>query len=108
MLSLIIFIPLIGALAAALLPKGATKAVALGTSLVSFAVSLVVLAGFNSTQAGYQFVEAVPWIQQFGIGYKVGVDGISLWLMLLTTFIFPIAIWFSFGSIHERERNTTR
>lgn len=104
MLSLITFIPLIGALAVALLPKGATKVVAIGASLVSFLLSLAVLAGFNSTQAGYQFVESMPWIQQLGIGYKMGVDGINLWLMLLTTFIFPIAIWFSFGSIHQREK----
>lgn len=104
MLSLITFIPLIGALLVALLPKSATKAVALLASLASFAVSLAVLAGFNTLQAGYQFVESMPWIQQFGIGYKMGIDGISLWLVLLTAFIFPIAIWYSFNTIHAREK----
>jgi NADH-quinone oxidoreductase subunit M len=104
MLSLITFIPLIGAVAVALLPKSATKMVALVASLASFAVSLTTLAGFNSAATGYQFVEAMPWIPQAGIGYKLGVDGISVLLVMLTTFIFPLAIWFSSESIHTREK----
>jgi len=105
MLSLITFIPLIGALIVALLPKGAaTKTVALLASLASFVVSLAVLTSFNPAAAGYQFVESAQWIPQAGIGYKLGIDGISIWLVLLTTLIFPVAIWFSFDSIHTREK----
>ncbi|MDW8350279.1 MAG: NADH-quinone oxidoreductase subunit M [Anaerolineae bacterium] len=104
MLSLITFVPLIGAAIVALAPQRAARIVALVASLIAFALSLALLAGFDATQAGYQFVESVPWIPQFGIGYKVGVDGVSIWLVLLTTFIFPIALWFSGESIHEREK----
>lgn len=104
MLSLTIFLPLIGAIAVAFAPRDLARRIALGASLASFVASLAVLAGFDAGRPGYQFVEAMPWIPQLGIGYKLGVDGINLWLMLLTTFIFPIAIWFSGESIHEREK----
>lgn len=104
MLSLITFIPLIGAALIALLPKSAARGVALVASIASFVVSLMALFNFNPAVAGYQFVEFVPWIPQYGIGYKMGMDGISVWLVLLTTLIFPIAIWFSGESIHAREK----
>lgn len=104
MLSVITFIPLIGALIVALAPKNAAKWIAFGASIAAFAVSVGLLLSFNPAAPGYQFVESVPWIPQLGIGYKMGVDGISVWLVLLTTLIFPVAIWFSADSIHERER----
>ncbi|MFN4293271.1 MAG: NuoM family protein [Thermoflexales bacterium] len=104
MLSLITFVPLVGAAIVALAPQRLARVIALSASLVAFALSLALLAGFDAAQAGYQFVESAPWIPQFGIGYKMGVDGISVWLILLTTFIFPVALWFSGESIRERER----
>jgi NADH-quinone oxidoreductase subunit M len=105
MLSILIFLPLIGALLVLLLPRSsptATRAVALVVSLATFALSLVVLFGFNTAQGGYQFVESVDWVKSFGIGYRVGVDGISIWLVMLTTLIFPIAILSSAEAIHDR------
>jgi NADH-quinone oxidoreductase subunit M len=104
MLSLITFIPLVGALAVALAPERWARWAALAASLAAFVVSLGLLAGFDAAQAGYQFVESASWLPQLGIGYKLGVDGVSLWLVLLTTFIFPIALWFSAESIKEREK----
>ncbi len=104
MLSLITFVPLVGAAIVAFAPQRLARVIALSASLVAFALSLALLAGFDAAQAGYQFVESAPWIPQFGIGYKMGVDGISVWLILLTTFIFPVALWFSGESIRERER----
>jgi NADH-quinone oxidoreductase subunit M len=107
MLSLIIFLPLIGALLIAILPRGASglmRWAALGISLVTFVLSLFVLFGFNTAQAGYQFVESTPWIQQFGIGYKLGIDGISIWLVMLTTFIFPLTLLASNKAIHDRQK----
>lgn len=104
MLSLITFVPLVGAAIVALAPQRLARVIALSASLVAFALSLALLAGFDAARAGYQFVESAPWIPQFGIGYKMGVDGISVWLILLTTFIFPVALWFSGESIRERER----
>jgi NADH-quinone oxidoreductase subunit M len=105
MLSLIIFLPLIGAVLIALMPRASaatTRWTALGISLATFVLSLLVLFGFNTAQSGYQFVESVPWIAQYSIGYKLGVDGISIWLVMLTTFIFPIALWASDGAVHDR------
>ena len=105
MLSLIIFLPLIGAILIALLPRASgplMRWLALGFSLATFVLSLLVLFNFNTSQAGYQFLESMPWIQQYGIGYKLGVDGISIWMVLLTTFIFPIALWVSDGAVHDR------
>ena len=105
MLSLIIFLPLIGAILIALLPHSATawmRAGAIIFSLATFALSVVMLFGFNTAQAGYQFAESADWIKQYGIGYRLGVDGVSIWLVLLTTFIFPIALFASTGAVHDR------
>lgn len=105
MLSLIIFLPLIGAILIALLPHSATawmRAGAIIFSLATFVLSVVMLFGFNTAQAGYQFAESADWIKQYGIGYRLGVDGISLWLVMLTTFIFPIALFASPGAVHDR------
>ena len=105
MLSLIIFLPLIGALLIAFLPRASTalmRWVAIGASLATFAASLVVLFAFSNTQAGYQFVESYKWIEQYGIGYKLGVDGVSIWMLMLTTAIFPIALWASKEVVHDR------
>ena len=105
MLSLIIFLPLIGALLIAFLPRASTalmRWVAIGASLATFAASLFVLFAFSNTQAGYQFVESYKWIEQYGIGYKLGVDGVSIWMLMLTTAIFPIALWASKEVVHDR------
>lgn len=107
MLSIITFLPLIGALIVAVLPRaaaGAIRAVAILSALASFVLSLGVLSGFDTAQAGYQFVESSQWIPQYGIGYKLGVDGVSIWLMMLTTLLFPIVIATSPSTIREREK----
>ena len=103
-LSWITFIPAIGALAVILAPKSLTRTVALIAALGSFALSLTVLFSFSQSATGYQFVSAAPWLPQFGIQFKLGVDGISLWMLMLTTFIFPIVIGVSSMSIHQNEK----
>lgn len=76
----------------------------LSTSLVTFAVSLLLVQGFDRTEAGLQMVQQFEWIggEGFTLQYYVGVDGISIWLVLLTTFIMPLAILASFGPIQKR------
>ena len=69
-------------------------------SVATFIVSLFMLFGFNQDQAGYQFVEEVSWYA--GIQYKMGVDGMSLMLIMLTTFLTPIALYASIGSVKHR------
>jgi NADH-quinone oxidoreductase subunit M len=81
---------------------GLIRWISLGISLVAFAVTLALWAGFDEASAGFQFVERVPWIPAFGIDYYVGVDGISLLLIVLTGFLTPIALLSSWGSIERK------
>jgi len=104
LLSLIVFTPLAGALVLMLMPKEQNSSLrrgALAFSLVPFAFSLCLLARFNSAEAGFQFTEQAAWIPQFGIAYKVAVDGISLFLVLLTTFLTPLVVLAGWD-VHKR------
>ena len=94
-LTLIIFLPLAGVVVLLFLPK--EKAVVLRTaalifSLLNFIFSLPLFFKFQSDKVGMQFVENVPWIKAYGISYFIGLDGISLLLVLLTTFLTPLCI----------------
>lgn len=77
--------------------------IALVTSLIVLALGLYLWSAFDPSVAGYQFVETAPWLSGLDIGYRLGVDGISLFLILLTLFLTPIAIMAS-GSITRRVR----
>src|SRR5437870_5567145 len=105
MVSAIVFTPLLAAFFLLLLPRrdeeGARR-IAFGASLLTFLLSLGLLARFDSSTADFQFVERVPWIKDFGIQYAVGVDGINLFLVLLTTFLMPLVLLSSWGDVHER------
>jgi len=78
------------------------RATALGASLVSWALSLLLLVGFLPSHPNFQFVERADWIPAFGIQYKLGVDGLSVALVILTTTLTWISILASFGPIKER------
>src|SRR5438876_10436569 len=78
------------------------RRVALIVSLLVFAETLLLWTWFSPTEAGFQFVERHAWIPAFGITYLVGVDGISLLLLVLTAFLTPIALLASWDSIHRR------
>ncbi len=99
LVSLITFLPLLGGLVLMLLPAGNDKVFrygALAISVVTFAVSIALLLGFKSGTYHFQMQEYVPWMKDLGIHYRMGIDGISIWLVLLTTFLQIIATWFSF------------
>ena len=103
LLSLITFLPAIGAIALMFLPNDRLKKlVALGVTLLTFVISLVLWFGWENGQAAAQFVEKADWLPQAGIYYHMGVDGISVLLVLLTTFIMPIAVFFSNEYVHDR------
>jgi NADH-quinone oxidoreductase subunit M len=96
-LTALLVLPVLGALVVAALPaagKGAIRWTALAASLVTFVCSLPLWTGFDSTTAGMQFVRNVEWIEVGGLAirYYVGIDGISLFLVLLTTFLMPLSI----------------
>jgi NADH-quinone oxidoreductase subunit M len=95
LLSILWAVPMVGAAVLMLLPAAARTAVkwlALAISLGVLAVSVVVAVGFDPRGAQYQFVESHPWIPSFGTGYILGVDGIALALVVLTTVLVPILI----------------
>jgi NADH-quinone oxidoreductase subunit M len=94
MLSVLVFLPVAGGLAAALLCRwGVFRAgpIALLFSLATFGVSIAVLADFDSGQSGLQQLEDFTWISELGIHYRLGVDGINLFLLLLTTLLWAVA-----------------
>ncbi len=103
LLTIILSLPLIGAIAVALLPSeepGQCRNMGLFFSLVTFVVSLAILALFEPAVATMQLVVKIPWVTSMGIDFHLGVDGISLWLVLLTTFLTPIVILSAFKSIN--------
>ena len=101
-LSLTTFLPLIGALFILVTRGDDATAVrqmrwtALFTTLITFGVSLILLINFDKTQTGYQFLEQAPWMGGM-MSYQMGVDGISLPFIILTTFLMPICIVASWG-----------
>ena len=116
LLTTIIFLPLVGGVVLALTPSAAAHGsahkggafgfhtmIALGFSLATFLVSLVLLAGFDGANTSMQFVEQASWIPALGVEYLIGVDGISILLILLTTFLMPI-VFIASGSVQTKKR----
>jgi NADH-quinone oxidoreductase subunit M len=104
-LTFVTFAPLVGALAVAVLPSRYARPVALAAALVTWVASLLLIIGFEPNAPAarpFQFVEEVPWIPAFGIEYKIGIDGLSLVLVVLTTTLTWISILASFSPIKDR------
>ncbi|MBL8094300.1 MAG: NADH-quinone oxidoreductase subunit M [Anaerolineales bacterium] len=108
-LTLVTFAPLVGVAILLLLrdeQRDAIRWTALTTALITFAISLVLLLQFRAGEPGLQLVTRAPWIAAgvLRVDYFLAVDGISLWLVLLTTFLVPVAIGAAWGAITERVR----
>ncbi|MBP6769310.1 MAG: NADH-quinone oxidoreductase subunit M, partial [Reyranella sp.] len=107
-LSLVTFLPLVGALFCLIVngPKEAVdrncRSVALVTTLATFLISLLLWIRFDPTKAGFQFEEKVAWVPALNIGYHAGIDGISLFFVLLSTLLTPICILASWESVKVR------
>ena len=107
-LSLVTFLPSIGAFAILLIRGDAqtvarnARATALWTSIATFIVSIFLWVGFDTSTADFQFVEKIAWIPSFGINYHMGVDGISVFFVLLSTFLTPLCILASWEAIEHR------
>ena len=100
MLSLIIFIPLIAALGLLMVSRdnvAMIRIVGVGAAGASLALSLWLLFSFNTSNPDMQFVQTFHWVPALNINYLVGVDGISLWMVVLTAFLGLIALLFSFS-----------
>ncbi|MBL7685402.1 MAG: NADH-quinone oxidoreductase subunit M, partial [Deltaproteobacteria bacterium] len=106
LLSIIIFAPLLCALLVLFIPKTQVKlirVISLMASLAVFAFSIPLYLQYTPAP-GFAFVESYSWIADWNVFYKIGIDGISLLLILLTTLTIPLVMLFSTGSIHEREK----
>ena len=107
-LTVVTFFPLAGVLALLLINKerkDLIRWISVGTALLTFAFSLVMLAQFDSTDPGLQLVVRAPWIQigsNWRIDFHLGLDGLSVLLVLLTTLLTPIAMFASWTAIEER------
>ena len=95
LLTAIIFLPVVGALLLLAIPSAQTETirrVAFGVTLVVFVLSLGLVSGFDSGNKVWQFETNLPWIDSPEIHFHIGIDGISLWLILLTTFLLPLSL----------------
>ncbi len=105
LLSILIFFPLAGAVALAIAPylfrvsNNLMKITVVCVTLVEFALSLLLFLRFDGSLSSIQFEEKIPWLVDLGIFYHLGVDGLSIFLVLLTTFLFPITVLCSWNAI---------
>src|SRR5438105_4804239 len=106
-LSWTIWLPIAAAVLLAFVPQRATnaiKSIGLVASLATYAVSLMILQRFQDGIGAFQLVESHEWIPKWGIRYAIGVDGISLWLVLLTTLLTPVVFLSSWNAIHKHTK----
>ncbi|HJT69691.1 MAG TPA: NADH-quinone oxidoreductase subunit M [Terriglobales bacterium] len=103
-LTLVTFVPGVGAALLLFFPRRHRdiRLFALVVSLLTFVISLHLPAHFNRNLGGFQFDKNVAWIPSPNIHYHMGIDGISMWLVVLTTFLTPLCVLISWKSIHER------
>ncbi|MCA9600453.1 MAG: NADH-quinone oxidoreductase subunit M, partial [Myxococcales bacterium] len=104
LLTLLVGLPLLGGLFVLCMPRQDTKLLRwfpLGVMGATFVMSLLLLTG-DYNGASMQFAETASWVPALGIGYRVGVDGISLWLVLLTTLLTPVALFASWLSVSTK------
>ena len=102
-LSIVTFLPLAGAVLIAFLnkeAKGNARWIALWTTILTFAASLLIWINFDKGSANFQFVEETAWLG--GLKYKMGVDGISMLFVILTTFLMPLTILSAWEAVEER------
>jgi NADH-quinone oxidoreductase subunit M len=104
-LTCLLLTPLIGGLLLLFINKqheSLIKIFGMAVSAIAFIESLAIYAYFNPSVLGFQFVHRFSWIQNINIDYHVGIDGISLLLLLLTTFLTPITLLSAWNSIKEK------
>jgi NADH-quinone oxidoreductase subunit M len=86
------------------LPERAWKVAGLASTTLTFAVSLLLWTGYDATRPGYQLVEYAPWLPAWGVNYFVGIDGMSLLLVVLTTFLMPLVLLAAWNDVDKQVR----
>lgn len=108
LLSILVFLPVLGMILLAALPMRTEngirngKVLALLVTLVNFGFAACMLSGYDASINGFQYVEKASWWASLGLTYHLGVDGISLWLVMLSAFLMPICILCSWNNIQTR------
>ena len=109
-LTITIFFPVVGVLALLFVSKEnaqAIKVIGFGTTALTFIISLYLFFQFDPSTVEFQFQQRVPWIEGLNISYFVGIDGMALLLILLTTFLTPLSLLGTWNSIEHRLREYT-
>ncbi len=106
-LSVILFLPLLGAVGAVILPRLAGWGWALACGLADLACALWLITQFDPHQVGFQFVENAPWLPDVGVSYSLGVDGINLFLLALNALLTVVAVAASWRSAQTGDRSRT-
>lgn len=105
LLSLIVFLPIVAALIVAFVPReNWVRPVAFALAAAQFIFSLVLLVKYDPSTPALQLVEFLPWVPALGVSYFLGLDGISFWLVLLTTFLLPVVILGSWTAISKKSK----
>jgi NADH-quinone oxidoreductase subunit M len=110
LLFIVLMLPMLGALAVMAIPReeaAVARGVGLGFSLVTFVVSLGILSGFDNAQSGFQMTFDKEWVPLLGARFKLGVDGMSIWLVMLTTFLTPLVMLSSHKAIEKKVKEFT-
>ena len=110
LLSILVFLPLAGAFFVLLFvqssQKEAVRWATFLTMLLGFVITLMLFVGYHAdARQTMQFIESAPWLPEYGIVYKVGIDGMSLLLFMMTTFLGPLVILSSWRSIEDRVKS---
>lgn len=103
-LQVLLVLPVLAMPLILIFPVRAARWIALVVSLLELFLGIWIWWAFDPTRTGLQFVTEIPWIPQFGIAYRVGIDGLSVLLVLLSLLMMPLVVWGSWRAIQQKER----
>ncbi len=103
-LNTLVLLPLVGAIPIALFPAARARQIALAVTCLELVLSLGLWWAFDPSTSAMQFAVTAPWVGAWGISYTIGLDGLSLFMVLLTTCVMPLAVLSSFKYIDQREK----
>ena len=103
-LNALLWLPALGMVAVTLLPRGRdslVRSVTFGYMVLQFFIAAILYQRFDGTVAGLQFATDVPWIRDWGVGYRIGLDGLNVLLVSLTAFLGPLVVAGAWSAVHK-------